>query len=156
MILLYFKPARAPLVSGWWSDAPFFLRKNICTPCVPTCHARSIWNQMSSNIHMFQRTVNMLTISFLPDVLDMGLTLASAIMEAGPHSFLAAHYFTIIFIVFLSLVYYNCVTEWRYIRSLAPSLKEAIGIVKTSIAVIQYFCFVFLSNTCIIIMLLMF
>ena len=49
---------------------------------------------------MFQRTVNMLTISFLPDVLDMGLTLPSAIMEAGPHSFLAAHYFTIIFIVF--------------------------------------------------------
>ena len=88
-----------------------FPPENICTSCVTTCHAPSIWNQMSSNIYMFWRTVIMLTISFLPDVLDMGLTLPSAIMEAGPHSFLAARYFTMIFIVcnlwFITTVWQN-------------------------------------------------
>ena len=30
-----------------------FPPENICTSCVTTCHAPSIWNQMSSNIYMF-------------------------------------------------------------------------------------------------------
>ena len=93
----------------------------------------------------------MLTVSFLPDVLDMGLALPSAITEAGPYSFLAARYFTMIFIV-CKLWLITTVERNEDIRSLAPSPKEAIGIAKASMAVIKCFRFVFLSNACIIIL----
>ena len=83
----------------------------------------------------------MLTVSFLPDVLDMGLALPSAITEAGPYSVLAARYFTMIFIV-CKLRLITTVERNEDIRSLAPSPKEAIGIAKASMAVIVFpLCF---------------
>ena len=65
---------------------------------------------------------------------------------------MAARYFTMIFIV-CKLWFTTTVERNEDIRSLAPSPKEAIGIAKASMTVIECFRFVFLSNACIIIMI---